>query len=342
VARNVANWSRATASKAGRLLRGAPSRLKAKTAESGNRRKITIGVVVVALAAVVASVNDVFDLVGNVDEATAEEPSIEATYRSELPSAADPDPEATGEETDPLVDGGPDDVGMDQSPDCGTPAATPEDGGSMDQADSSSTYEHGPLRYQVQPEVVDQDPAQMTVPAIGTAGVYTTGLVILDIVISNPTEQAMTVHGMALEVDRQPVPAGTLWIPFGMDTPGIPTTNLSFDLNEAAPEAATMASGCVLSDRYFESNQILIDPGGTELIKVALSPGQCLCLVRTVIEYAHDNEWKQLTVPGADAPAVPVAGYAESGFQMVYAPSNGALAKYDCRTGPVHSECVGA
>jgi hypothetical protein len=283
------------------------------------------------LVAATGFLNDGWDLIKKHEEATTEEPSIEAIYQTEQPLAADgsrPD-ESQSPEPGPTP---PEDAGPAQPPGCASTDAA-SIGSMPDTIDSAVDYQEGPFGPVVHPEVIDADPAVLTPIEMQNLGGYVTGQVRLDIAISNATDQMMTIYGVALDVERNEVPNGTVWLgPGGMASPGITTTAVSFDLREETPEAITMQNGCVLSDRYFDSHQIQIDPGGNEIIQVHLWPGDCLCLVRTNIEYSHDNKWASLTVPDDSEDPVTVVGVAEAGFQMVYEESGyGTVDKYDCR-----------
>ncbi|GAB3219791.1 hypothetical protein GCM10027447_03280 [Glycomyces halotolerans] len=291
-----------------------------------------------------AFANDVFDLADTVSEVGAEEPSIDAIYRTAHPSestGAEPDgPSADGPSSAaPEAEG----AGLAQPPSCSGPSGAGSGGDESGTLGPAIDYDSEVSGMPVHPEVVDADPIAMSAASLTYVGGYTTGPVDLMMVVTNPTDQMMTVFGVAVDVERHQVPSGTIWTEVGGGGLGHGTgiVSLSFDLSEEEPEATTMENGCVLSDLYFESQQIPIEPGANELIKVRLWPGACRCLVRTVIQYAHAGKWATLTVPGPSEDPVTVVGFAEDGYQLVYHDTGFGVVKYDCQT-LVHEYCAGA
>ncbi|WP_156094766.1 hypothetical protein [Nocardia lijiangensis] len=192
--------------------------------------------------------------------------------------------------------------------------------------------------FRVHEGVYDVPESDFDLKTFEDAGAIQVGPRYIDLDFFNPTDDVLRIVDVGLEVERLPVPTGTLYVPAPYGG-GDRVRVMTFDLRDENPQALAFAEGCTRKP-FFATYSLEVEPGKGMILGLRVEPADCLCRFRFRIDYVDDRGRRSaITVPDRNQPPLLAVGITKrERFGMYYQsntePGGPGYTKYDCRQDP--------
>ncbi|MGV9821842.1 hypothetical protein [Nocardia xishanensis] len=313
---------------------------KRRSVLDGKKRSVRVTAIVAALSGVVALVGGVLGLWDNIaDRIRADRPEIAAipnplrAWHEDFATCPAPstskwfdEPLILRDSSRPIVSA----LGAELQ---GEVARSADRGGPR--KDGTTFPEVSSNTFRVHRDVYDVPASDFDLKEFEDAGAIQVGPRYIDLDFFNPTNHMLNIVGIAVEVERLPVPTGTLYVPpphGGGDRVRV----MTFDLGDDHPQAMGFVDGCTRKP-FFATYTVEVEPGKDVVLGVRVEPVDCLCRFRFRIDYIDDRGSRSaITVPNRNRPPLLAVGITQQErFDMYYQPNwqpgGPKFTKYDCR-----------